>query len=44
MSKQGDSPNYEYGSCCGSTQGAQQLTFMYGSAAVRWHVCLVNIN
>ena len=44
MSKQGDSPNYECGGSCGSAKGAQQLTFMYGSAAVRWHVCLVNVN
>ena len=38
MSKQGDSPNYEYGGSCGSTKGAQQLTFMYGCAAIRQHV------
>ena len=34
MSKQGDSPNYEYGGSCGSAKGAQQLTFMYGGAAL----------
>ena len=33
MSKQGDSPNYEYGGSCGSAKGAQQLTFMYRGAA-----------
>ena len=32
MSKQGDSPNYEYGGNCGSAKGAQQLTFMYRGA------------
>ena len=38
MSKQGDSPNYECGSSCGSAKGAQQLTFMYSCAAIRRHV------
>ena len=38
MSKQGDSPNYECGCCCGCVKGAQQLTFMYGCAAIRRHV------
>ena len=38
MSKQGGSPNYEYGGSCGGAKGAQQLTFMYSSAAIRRHV------
>ena len=29
ISKQGDSPNYEYSGSCGSAKGVQQLTFMY---------------
>ena len=40
MSKQGGSPNYEYGGSCGSAKGAQQLNFIYGDAAVRRHVRL----
>ena len=38
MSKQGGSPNYEYGGSCGSAKSAQQLTFLYGCAAIRRHV------
>ena len=38
MRKQGGSPNYECGGCCGSAKDAQQLTFLYGRAAIRRHV------
>ena len=38
MNKQGDSPNYKYGGSCRSAKDAQQLTFIYGGAAVRQHV------
>ena len=43
MCKQGDSPNYECGGTCGSAKGAQQLTFLYGCAAIRRHVRFTGI-
>ena len=43
MSKRGDSPNYECGGSCGSAKGAQQLTFLYGCAAIKRHVRFTGI-